>query len=186
MKIEKIKEIIELLNDEEEDDYNVSRVRNGLSCMLATQYWKEKGFNIEDGQSNERCFYKVETPDLYEVAWLNKWLENSVLSNNKKQPEVGKWIFKLSFSTGAYIFGDDYDTETFNEFFTELIEKYNPDFRDDLNHSLYWYVDNPNASKIANDVNSIYKKYLKNRNDRIKKYRIKELEKEIARLKGNN
>lgn len=53
------------------------------------------------------------------------------------------WYFKLCFSTGAYIFGKDYEDQLpiFRSFFEEL-KSLGPDHVDTNNSSLYWKVGN--------------------------------------------
>ena len=57
----------------------------------------------------------------------------SQILNSIAQPSVGEELISFDFPTGAYIFGDDYDKELFNEFFEEL-KTYG-----------YKYIDEPNS-----------------------------------------
>jgi len=100
--------------------------------------------------------------------------------DNNKQPEDG-WILSIGFSTGAYIFGDDYDEQTnlFQEFFQEL-KTYNPDFVDSQNHDLYWRIEN--AKNIYLDFNEILKKYKDKNASELKNRKIKKLKQELESL----
>lgn len=101
-----------------------------------------------------------------------------------RQPEDG-WYYHLGFSTGAYIFGDDYDyqKELFQKFITEL-KTYNPDYCDTVNHDFYWKIEN--CKKIFDDFNSILQKYHNINKSELQERKVKklkvELEKEEAKL----
>lgn len=153
----------------------------GLEDITNYYFWKEQGYDLVPYQSKDQTFFRVECPGLYDIAYLNYWTTQKV-PNSVKQPENNRWIFRLSFSTGAYIFGDDYDSELFDDFFEEL-KKFNPDFVDNINESLYWYIEN--AKNIAPKVSALFKKYSVIHQERLKTAKIAEMEKELAKLKGN-
>jgi hypothetical protein len=102
-------------------------------------------------------------------------------SDDDKQPK-NEWLFEISFSTGAYIFGQDYDgqKELFQKFFKEL-ESYKPDYSDSHNHSLYWKLEN--AKSIFDNFNKILEKYRKLNSEDLKNREIKQLEKKLHSLK---
>lgn len=89
-------------------------------------------------------------------------------------------LLKISFPTGAYIFGEDYDTELFKEFYKKLHDV-TPAYEDELNHALYYTDDN--GSEAYEHYLQTYKKYNEMYKDRSKQRRIKELEKELKMLK---
>ena len=89
-------------------------------------------------------------------------------------------LLKISFPTGAFIFGDDYDTELFEDFYKEL-HKVTPAYEDELNHTLYYAIDN--GSEAYEHYRQIYKKYKKMAVDRRKQRIIKELKKALEELK---
>lgn len=89
-------------------------------------------------------------------------------------------LLKISFPIGAYIFGEDYDTELFKEFYKELHDV-TPAYEDELNHALYYTAGN--GSEAYEHYLQIYKKYNEMSKDRSKQRRIKELEKELKMLK---
>lgn len=98
--------------------------------------------------------------------------------DNGKQPE-DEFLLQLSFSTGAYIFGDDYPQELFKEFFNEL-KNYQPKYSDSHNNCLYFSMDN--ASKIYNDFPSILSKYYTKNKTQSKERKIKTLQAELDKL----
>ena len=98
-----------------------------------------------------------------------------------KQP-VDEWLYEISFSTGAFIFGDDYEgqKQLFQDFFEEL-RTYKPDYEDLHNHNLYWNV--KNAKKIMSQFMEILKKYSDKNMEELKSRKINKLEAELNELK---
>ena len=102
-------------------------------------------------------------------------------SNIPNGPKINPTeLLKISFPTGAFIFGDDYDTELFEDFYAELHEVI-PAYEDELNYALYYTVEN--GSKAYEHYRQTYKKYEEMALDRRKQRRIKELEKTLEELK---
>ena len=101
-------------------------------------------------------------------------------SDDGKQPK-DEWLFIASFSTGAYIFGDNYEQQQdlFQEFFNELKE-YKPDYSDTTNHVLYWKMDN--CKEIYNKYKEILQKYQDKNREEFTARKKERLEKELASL----
>ena len=101
-------------------------------------------------------------------------------SEDKRQPK-DEWLLVISFSTGAYIFGEDYEgqKQLFIDFFREL-ESHNPKYSDIVNHALYWSMDD--AGKIYNEFQSILNKYRERNKAELKQRKIESLKKELANL----
>jgi hypothetical protein len=99
-----------------------------------------------------------------------------------KQP-VNEWIYEIGFSTGAYIFGEDYDgqQQLFQDFFEEL-RTHKPDYEDLHNHNLYWKIEN--AKDIMSQFKDILKKYRDRNREELKARKIKKMEDELLKLKG--
>lgn len=76
-------------------------------------------------------------------------------SDDGRQPE-DELLLRICFSTGAYIFGDDYPQELFKTFFDE-VKTYQPKYTDTTNKILYFSMDN--AAKIFNGFKEILNKY---------------------------
>jgi hypothetical protein len=102
-------------------------------------------------------------------------------SDDGRQPK-DEWLFEVSFSTGAYIFGDDYDgqRQLFQDFFAEL-KSYKPDYSDTTNKTLYWKLEN--AKPIYDEFYNILKKYRELNAKDLKNREVKKLEKKLAELK---
>ena len=88
-------------------------------------------------------------------------------------------LLKISFPTGAYIFGNHYDTEYFEEFYNELLEV-EPDYHDRLNNALYYKPDK--SKKAWEHYRETYKKYVRNNRERCKKFELEEARKKYEAL----
>ena len=107
-------------------------------------------------------------------------------SDDKRQPE-GEWLCSIRFSSGAYMLGNYpssnfYPTETFDAFFAEL-KAFGTAYCDTNNHVLYFTKDV--AYKVCEAFPEIYKKYRALVVEEQMRQRVKELELELAKLKGN-
>ena len=103
-------------------------------------------------------------------------------SNDGKQPEDG-WYFVISFLTGAFIFGDDYEgqRQLFQDFFQEL-KNYKPDYLDTANQYLYWKI--KNAKKIYENFDEILKKYYELNKSELDKRKAKKLRAELKEIEN--
>lgn len=100
-------------------------------------------------------------------------------SDDKKQPNDGELLLYIRFPTGAYIFGDHYPKELFNDFFDEL-KTFEPKYTDTMNSSLYFSMDK--AGKFYNNFKKILNKYHDKNKEIYKKIRAEELRKELEKL----
>lgn len=100
--------------------------------------------------------------------------------DNGNQPKE-EWLLCLTFSTGAYIFGDDYPVDLFSRFWQEL-KSYDPKYCDTHNNCLYFSI--YSSSKIFNEFDSILKKYREINKDEAKQRKIDKLQKELKILKS--
>lgn len=103
-------------------------------------------------------------------------------SEGGKQP-VDEWLYSVSFGTGAYIFGEDYNgqQQLFQDFFEEL-RTYKPDYEDLHNHCLYWKPEN--AKEIMSQFKVILNKYRDRNREELKTRKIAKLEEELTKLKS--
>lgn len=92
-----------------------------------------------------------------------------------------QWLLEISFPTGAFIFGERYDTEYFNKFFDELLDgEVKPDYVDRLNKALYYKPDK--ARKAWDHYKAVYKKYMNGNKERMKEWKKAKLRKELEEL----
>jgi len=118
--------------------------------------------------------------DYRSIGWWGlKYNRTISWEDNGKQPE-DELLCYLGFSTGAYIFGDDYPTELFKEFWEEL-KTFNPKYTDTTNKNLFFSIDN--AKSIFNEFPVILKKYYEKNKEDSKRRKIKKLQSELDNLK---
>lgn len=103
-------------------------------------------------------------------------------SDDGRQP-LNEWLLNISFPTGAYIFGSDYNGQRtlFQDFFDEL-NSYNPDYSDTHNNNLYWKLEN--AKPIYDEFNTILRKYEERNQAELKQRKIEALRKDLEKLEG--
>ena len=99
-------------------------------------------------------------------------------SDDDTQPG-DEYLYAIQFSTGAYIFGEDYPTEIFNKFFVEL-KSHKPDFCDSHNHGLYWRLEN--TQQINDKFQDILKHWSEVNREDAKRRKKEALQKEIEKL----
>jgi hypothetical protein len=101
-------------------------------------------------------------------------------SDDGRQPE-NEWLYVISFPTGAYIFGEEYPKNSFNEMFEEL-RRYGPAYSDSHNHNLYF--NEHNAKFVHENLFLIMRKYRDLARKEIAEKKIKELEEQLELLKA--
>lgn len=149
--------------------------------------WKEKyGLEIDANQTPFSRTYLNINDDLSFNYFNNAEEEKKSGSgrfiswaDDDKQP-LNEWLLRISFCTGAFIFGEDYPVDLFQRFWNELKE-YNPDFVDSHNHGLYWRLDK--AKDIYNNYRSIKNKYYELNKEESKQRKILKMEADLAKLK---
>ena len=97
-----------------------------------------------------------------------------------KQP-IDEIMLVISFPTGAYIFGDSRPKELFERLRDEL-KQYGAKYVDDMNHNLYYPLET--ASNVANNFDSIKRKYHQIFRDEADQRRAIELRRELEKLEG--
>lgn len=101
-------------------------------------------------------------------------------SDDDTQPE-DEWLFVISYPTGAYIFGEDYQQETFKQYFEEL-KGFEPKYADTVNHNLYYTADK--AKAVFEKVDEVFKKYRAIAEENRKEAKIEALKKQLEALEG--
>jgi ABC-type Zn uptake system ZnuABC Zn-binding protein ZnuA len=92
-------------------------------------------------------------------------------------------LFVIKFSTGSYIFGDDYHAQQdlFKKFFDEL-KTYKPNYSDTHNSGLYWTLNN--SKEIVKNFKDIFTKYQDINKSELNQRKADRLRKELAKLEG--
>lgn len=105
-------------------------------------------------------------------------------SDDGRQP-TNEWLLNISFSTGAYIFGDDYNgqQELFQDFIKEL-KDFKPDYSDTTNKSFYWKLET--AKPVFEAFDTILQKYRERNKSEFNKRKAKKLRRELEDLEATN
>lgn len=103
-------------------------------------------------------------------------------SDDDRQPN-NEWLLVISFPTGAYIFGEDYDgqKELFQNFM-ERLKSYKPDYSDTVNKTLYWKLEN--AKPIYEEFSGIKREFMEMNRQELNKRKADKLRRELAKLEG--
>jgi len=135
------------------------------------------GFNIDAKNVNSLDWYR---PGEFTTIgrWGEKYRRTISWPDDGTQPD-DEMLLQISFSTGPFIFGEDYPQDLFQKFFLEL-KSYKPKYTDSHNNGLYFAMDN--AGKVFNDFKSILQKYNKLNEEDFKQRRIKKMKEDLAKL----
>lgn len=161
--------------------YDIREIRNkALDHLWAIELFEKYGLKISHDVVNGKDHIRIN-----ENMWIGifgeQYRRTISWSDDDRQPKDGEYLLVLSFSTGAYIFGNDYLDSLFNKFFVEL-KSYNPKYSDSHNHCLYYSLDN--AKYIIDNYQDVFDKYYKLTNEERKKNKIIKLESELKKLKS--
>ena len=176
------------------DEIRASIFKNKDIVLVDIGSFDEKAskhlFGIE---LQEKYGFNLKVEDIYSLDYNNsgsymnigrygeKYNRTISWSDDGTQPE-DEVLVHISFSTGAYIFGDDYPCELFQKFFLEL-KSYNPKYSDSHNNSLYFSIET--GSKVFNEFKTILKKYSEINKTDAKERKIKKLQEELNKLETN-
>jgi len=162
-----------------------SRVCNEVKKLLYSIKLKEDYgiLNITQNmiQGIESDVYVRINDYMYIASMGEKYRRTISWSVDGRQPD-DEIMLVLSFSTGAYIFGDSYPTELFARLWEE-IKSYGYKYVDDMNHNVYFSLDV--AAPVANGFRDILNKYYKIFKDEANIRRAEELRRELAKLEEN-
>lgn len=181
------KEILEVINKYKDIIvFDVNELESRSKQHLFGLELKEKyGLNVEPRDIRSLDWNRF--GDYLSIGQFGEKYNRTIFwSDDGKQPE-DEIMINLSFSTGAYIFGnssdDDYPTDFFQQFWQEL-KTYNPKYSDTTNKNLYFSLEN--GAKIFNEFKEILKKYYELNEEDAKKRKIEKLQKELERLNKTN
>ena len=164
---------------ETDDDYEIRNFMQEIDKKIKILEYKEK-YDID-----------LQTRDFHNADWIcierfkgtiyiGKGMK---VLNSDVQLDENEKLIEFCYPTGAYIFGNDYDTKVFEEFFEEL-KKYNFKYIDDINAKLYFELEQ--GSKLLKDYDKICKKYQELYDLRSKERKKEELKKQLEMLEKEN
>ena len=175
----------------EQDNFSEQMIEEAKNKVEIVRWYEEYGIKINlDKKIYKRSYSKINEylsfNYFYDASADRKKGSGRFISNSDSgnQPK-NEWLLNISFSTGAFIFGEDYKEQTplFKEFFDEL-KNYMPDYCDDLNSSLYWKLDN--SKQIYENFNNILTKYKDKNKSQFNKRKIRKAREELDRLTKND
>ncbi|WP_099467842.1 hypothetical protein [Konateibacter massiliensis] len=97
--------------------------------------------------------------------------------------ETPENLLSIRFSTGAYIFGEDYPTAFFREFYNEFLETMQPKYRDNINNRTFYELDR--IKEVLEKFDVIINKYENLNRENRKQRAIEEKLREIEKLKAS-
>ncbi len=162
-------------------------VINAKSHLMLIEWYEKYGLRISHEYkpaqgnyfktSSYVVFNKFDDAEADKAAGSGKYIS---WSDDGRQPN-NEWLLEISFPTGAYIFGDDYDYQQklFQDFINEL-KSFNPDYSDTNNKSFYWKLDN--AKSIYEEFKNILDKYKNLNREQFNSRKAAKLREELRKL----
>lgn len=194
-----IEKIWELVKDCENKDYSdesymLNGIKNDLEkFIIMYEYFDKYGIKLKFGNIRNRESITID--EKYANIYINKIKgtkeSRSYILNSDEQPN-NELLMSYRHSTGSYMFGGGgwgennyYDPDLFEMYFEEL-KKYKYKYIDDINHHLYFDLEE--GFKLFKEYPKICEKYQKLFDERRKKAKIDKLKKELDNLekKENN
>ena len=177
-KLTAYREVLDFLNGYENifvGDHRLD-IRDILVNRMAVQCISDKfGIAIPIGSDTDYC--KISEHEFISI-YGDKYNRTIAWSDDGRQPEDER-LYVISFPTGAYTFGREYPTKTFNNFFNEL-KTFGPKYTDTANHDLYFTKET--AKSVHEKFQDIYKKYNSMVDAEIEEKKIESLKKELESL----
>ncbi len=188
MEKEVFQKIIDICENNVDTEGTLSEIRIKAKNRVIRYEWEENyGIKLDDSRFAEYDYLRIN--DYEFVGYYNDGYKNHKggygrsisWSEDGKQP-VNEWLYQVGFSTGAYIFGEDYNgqQQLFQDFFEEL-RTHKPDYEDLHNHNLYWKIEN--AKDVMSQFKTILNKYRDRNREELKVREINKLEAKLAKLK---
>lgn len=177
------KKILELCEEESiKDNWEIRRAKDECKKILFHYELLEKyGLDIKTRYINCENSVRIDR-NSHQIRIAIYGDGKGRICNIKNQPK-DELLLEISFPIGAYMFGEDYPKELFEQFYEEL-KTYNPKYEDHLNNCLYYEIDK--AKDIFNKYPEIFEKYKKMYDKQWKDRRKQKLLEELESLEENN
>lgn len=172
-------EILSIIKKHEHEVcFNYKELENEFKTHLFGIELREKyGLNLDPKKINSLEWNRF--GKYISIGYFGKKYNRTIpFPDDGRQPE-DELLVEVGFCTGAYIFGDDYPRELFEQFWQEL-KTYNPNYCDTANHTLYFTLEN--GAKIFNEFNKTLTEYYELNKEDAKKRKIEKLKSELANL----
>ncbi len=175
----KILKVIKSCAKEAELDSSVD-IGYKLEQLITREEIQESfGIDLKHCYEYSDSYFKVGY-DQYIALYGTKHNRTISWSDDGEQPK-DEWLLAVTYPTGAYIFGEDYQKETFAQYFDELKE-FEPKYVDTVNHCLYYTADK--AKAVYDEVGEITKKYRAIAEENRKASKIDALKKQLEVLEA--
>lgn len=173
--------ILKLLNKHKNEIvFDVDELqRKADNHLFGIQLRDTFGLNIDPKKIDSTNYVRLN--DYFHIAIFGEKHNRTISWPDVKGQPKNELLLYIGFPTGAYIFGEDYPTELFRQFWDEL-KSYNPKYSDSMNHNLYW--DLPNAKDIFNNYDSILIKYRELNRADIKNRQIAKMKADLEKLEN--
>lgn len=158
--------------------YDVDSLISKSKVHLFGLELKEK-YNLNLDPSKVDSFSWNRFGDYMSIGWWGEKYRRTISWSDTDEQPIDELLLQISFPTGAFIFGNDYPTKFFQQFFKEL-KTYNPKYSDTVNHNLYFSMDNANI--VFNSFNDILKKYYELNREDVKQRKIEQMKSDLAKL----
>lgn len=179
--IEKYQEILSVLEKHSDiitDDCSIDIRRNLINRIALCEISKEFDIEIENKYLSPGW---IKLSDYEHIGLFGEKYNRTISwSDDGSQPDDER-LLRIGFSTGAYIFGECYPTETFSKFFNEL-KTYNPKYCDTSNHALYFT--SKTAANVHKNLIGIFNKYKQLVSEEVKAQRVEKLKQELKSLQA--
>lgn len=176
----KILKVIESCAEDAHLDMRVLDLIQTLKSLTGREEIQENfGIDLSNCYDYHGTYFKVGY-EQYIAKYGSDYNRTISWSDDGKQPE-DEWLFVISYPTGAFIFGEDYQQETFKQYFDEL-KGFEPKYVDTANHNLYYTADK--AKAVYEKVDEVFKKYRAIAEENRKDSKIEALKKQLEELEG--
>lgn len=163
--------------------------RSAKGHLMLIEWYEEHGLKI-DHQYNPSLYNYFKTGEYLVFNYFGDAERDKANGSGKyiswsdddRQPK-DEWLLNISFPTGAYIFGDDYNyqQELFRAF-VQRLKEYKPDYSDTANKSFYWKLDNSKA--IFEGFNTILQEFHEKNRSEMKSREAEKLRKRLKELES--
>lgn len=156
--------------------YDISRMlREAESHLRQYEFYEKYGIRLNEPITSTD-WSRID--DYRDIGLYDGTRRDISWPDDGEQPK-DEVLYRIHFSSGAYIFGDDYPKEFFQDFFNEL-KSYKPKYVDSANKSLYFELDK--AKGIHEDFTTILNKYREKNQIDSKHRKIQALKQQIKKL----
>lgn len=160
-----------------EDDTELPQLSNIKNKIFTRELIEDYGWDLPYYVTGNCRWFRL-TDEIGAGVYGTKHGRVISWEDDGNQPE-DEFLLCVSYPTGAYFFGKDYDTKLFDEFFQELTT-FKPKYRDSENHSMYFTKEV--AGRFLDEYGDITQKYRDRYNSEAKKRKMEKLREELAKL----